>query len=117
AADGTWSLKLPAGAKVVIFSTIGMETVERAIGAREKFEISLVASDKNLQDVVVVGYGIQQKTAFTGSAAKVDVKGFSDLVMPSIDKQLAGRAAGVQVTNSGGLVNNPAVIRIRGIQS
>jgi len=117
AADGTWSLKLPPGGRVVIFSTIGMETVERPIGTREKFDISLVASDKNLQDVVVVGYGIQQKTAFTGSAAKVDVKGFSDLVMPSIDKQLAGRAAGVQVTNSGGLVNSPAVIRIRGIQS
>lgn len=117
AADGTWSLKLPAGAKVVIFSTIGMETVERTIGTREKFEISLVASDKNLQDVVVVGYGIQQKTAFTGSASKVDAKGFSNLVTPSVDKQLAGRAAGVQVTTSGGLVNSPAVIRIRGTQS
>ena len=60
---------------------------------------------------------LNRKKLFTGSASKIDAKQFSNLVTPSVDKQLAGRAAGVQVTTSGGLVNAPARIRIRGTQS
>jgi TonB-linked SusC/RagA family outer membrane protein len=66
---------------------------------------------------VVVGYGTQQKKSFTGSASKVDVKEFSNLIAPSVDKLLAGRATGVQVTNQSGLVNQPARIFIRGVNS
>jgi len=67
--------------------------------------------------VVVVGYGTQQKKAFTGSASKIDAKEFSQLVTASVDKQLGGRAAGVTVNNSSGTVNAPARIRIRGLNS
>ena len=70
-----------------------------------------------MEDVVVVGYGTQQKKAFTGSASKIDAKEFATLVTPSIDKQLAGRAAGVQVSNAGGDPSAPARIRIRGVNS
>ncbi len=115
--DGTYTLKVPASAKVLIFSAVGFTPIEHTIGSRDRLDASLTPVDKNLQDVVVVGYGTQQKNAFTGSAAKVDVSKFTDQLAPSVDKQLAGRAAGVQVTNAGGLVNTPAVIRIRGIQS
>src|SRR5260221_6905866 len=115
--DGIYTLKLPLTAKVLVFSGIGLTTTEHVIGNKEKLNATLSNSQVSLQDVVVVGYGTQQKNAFTGSASKVDVKGFADLVSPSVDKQLAGRAAGVQVTNSGGLANTPATIRIRGIQS
>lgn len=75
------------------------------------------ASDKSLQEVVVVGYGTQAKKAFTGSASNVDVKEFANLMTPSVDKQLAGRATGVQVTTVGGQINAPARIRVRGINS
>jgi TonB-linked SusC/RagA family outer membrane protein len=115
--DGSYSIKVPPTARVLIFSAVGLTPVEHPIGNKEKLNASLSATDRSLQDVVVVGYGVQQKTAFTGAAAKVDVKSFADQLSPSVDKQLAGRAAGVQVTNSGGLVNTPAVIRIRGSQS
>ena len=70
-----------------------------------------------LDEVVVIGYGTQGRKSFTGASSSINTKEFSQLVTPSIDKQLAGRAAGVQVTNSGGLVNAPARIRIRGINS
>jgi TonB-linked SusC/RagA family outer membrane protein len=116
--DGTYTLKVPAGARVLIFSAVGFTPIEHTIGTKEKVDASLTPFDRNLQDVVVVGYGTQQKNAFTGSAAKVDVaKTMTDQITPSFDKQLAGRAAGVQVTNAGGLVNTPATIRIRGYSS
>ncbi len=114
---GTYSLTLPATVKSINFSNVNFETEIRTIGKNTVINVSLKVKDSKLEEVVVVGYGVQQKKAFTGSASKVDVKEFANLLTPSIDKQLAGRAAGVQVTTSGGLVNTPAVIRIRGIQS
>lgn len=116
-ADGTFSLSIPANARVLVVSSVDFLTQELNIGSQASFDIALKGEDKVMQEVVVVGYGTQQKKAFTGSASKVDAKEFANLITPSIDKQLAGRAAGVQVTNQGGLVNTPARIFIRGINS
>lgn len=55
-----------------------------------------------LNEVAVIGYGVQQRKAFTGSASRVDAKQFFNLMTFSIDEQLAGRATGVQVTYAGG---------------
>lgn len=116
-ADGSFSLSVPAEGKVLIISSIDMLTQEINIGSQSSITIALKGEDKVMQEVVVVGYGTQQKKAFTGSASKVDVKEFANLVSPSVDKLLAGRATGVQVTNQSGLVNQPARIFIRGVNS
>lgn len=116
-ADGSFSLTVPSNGKALIVSAVDMTTQEKTIGEHSSLDFSLVQEDKTISEVVIVGYGTQQKKAFTGSASKVDVKEFSNLITPSVDKQLAGRATGVQVTNSGGLVNAPARIRVRGIAS
>ena len=115
--NGNYSVSVSAAAKSLIFSYVNFETVTRAIGKLSTINVTMVSSDTKLEEVVVVGYGVQQKKAFTGSASKVDVKEFATLVTPSVDKQLAGRAAGVNVNNSSGLVNAPARIRIRGTNS
>lgn len=117
AEDGSFSLTVPANGKVLVFSTVGMATQEVSVGNKATINVSLETSDKSLQEVVVVGYGTQQKKAFTGAASKIDADKISNLVTPSVDKQLAGRATGVQVTTSGGGVNTPARIRIRGTNS
>ncbi|HLG40544.1 MAG TPA: SusC/RagA family TonB-linked outer membrane protein, partial [Chitinophagaceae bacterium] len=116
-ADGSYTLTVPSSAKSLIFSSVDMSPLEVIIGSQTIISPSLKPIETMLADVVVVGYGTQQKKAFTGSASKVDTKKFANLMTPSIDKQLAGRATGVQVTNSGGLVNTPARILIRGINS
>ena len=115
--DGKFSLTVSATVKSINFSYVNFEGLSRSVGKLTVLNVALKPVDTKLEEVVVVGYGTQQKKAFTGSASKVDTKEFANLLTPSIDKQLAGRAAGVQVTTSGGLVNTPAVIRIRGIQS
>jgi TonB-dependent starch-binding outer membrane protein SusC len=115
--DGTYSLSVPNANSTLIFSFSGMNTQEVVIGSDNVVNASLSANTNSMENVVVVGYGVQQKKAFTGSSSKVDPKQISTLMTPSVDKELAGRAAGVQVTNSSGTVNAPATIRIRGIQS
>jgi TonB-linked SusC/RagA family outer membrane protein len=115
--DGTFSIVVPANGRALIISAVDMTTQERTIGSQTSLDFTLSQEDKTISEVVVVGYGTQQKKAFTGSASKVDVKEFATLMTPSVDKQLAGRAAGVQVTTAGGLVNTPARILIRGINS
>ncbi|MES2892346.1 MAG: TonB-dependent receptor [Bacteroidota bacterium] len=116
-ANGNYKLTLPPTVTTLSFSTVDFVPVSRSLGKSAEVSFSMTSTDKSLSEVVVVGYGTQQKKSFTGSASKVDVKQFANLVTPSVDKQLAGRAAGVQVTNQGGSVNTPARIRVRGTNS
>lgn len=115
--QGTYTIQVGSKTTTLRFSSVGFQDADARIGNRNAVDISLVRESGSLSEVVVVGYGVQQKKAFTGSAAKIDAKEFAQLVTPSVDKQLAGRAAGVQVVNAGGDVGTPARIRIRGINS
>lgn len=115
--NGNYTIAVSVTTKAIVFSFVNYETVTKQIGKSATINVTMTSSDIKLEEVVVVGYGVQQKKAFTGSASKVDTKEFAQLITPSVDKQLAGRAAGVSVTNSSGLVNAPARIRIRGLQS
>src|SRR5579875_3025155 len=116
--DGTFSLYVPANGRALIVSAVGMATQTIPIGSQSNITVSLkTGTDNSMQEVVVVGYGVQQKKAFTGSASKVNADKIATLMTPSVDKELAGRATGVQVINAGGEVNAPARIRIRGINS
>jgi len=116
-AEGKFSLSVPASGRTLVVSGIGFTSQDLSIGNKTNFDITMTSSDVDMEEVVVVGYGVQQKKAFTGSASKIDAKEFATLVTPSIDKQLAGRAAGVQVSNAGGDPSAPARIRIRGVNS
>ncbi|MEO6406358.1 MAG: SusC/RagA family TonB-linked outer membrane protein [Ferruginibacter sp.] len=115
--NGNYSLTVSATTKSLLFSYVNFETATRTIGRATSISVTLISSDVRMEEVVVVGYGVQQRRAFTGSTSKVDTKEFAQLITPSIDKQLAGRAAGVNVNNAGGSVNTPARIRIRGTNS
>ena len=115
--SGNYSLTVSATAKALVFSYVNFETVTRPTGKSTVINVTLSSSEVSMEEVVVVGYGVQQKKSFTGSASKVDAKEFAQLVTPSVDRQLAGRAAGVNVNVSSGQVNAPARIRIRGTNS
>ena len=115
--NGNYSLQVPTGSSTIKFSIVGYSDTDLKIGSKNTIDARLNAETNQLSEVVVVGYGVQQKKAFTGSASKIDAKEFSQLVTPSVDRQLAGRAAGVQVVAGGGDVGAPARIRIRGVNS
>ncbi len=116
-ADGTYSLTIPPNAKTIVISAIGMGESEYNIGNKGIINASLRTDDKNLQEVVVVGYGTQKRKELTGSVASISGATVAEKPVQSFENALAGKAAGVQITMPNGVVNNPPVFRIRGTNS
>jgi TonB-linked SusC/RagA family outer membrane protein len=114
--EGNFKLTLGAGAKTIVISSVGFAPVELD-GKATNFNVSLKQGGPDLQEVVVVGYGVQKKRDFTGSATTVRGDAIADKPVQSFDAALAGRAAGVQITVPNGVLNNPPVFRIRGTNS
>lgn len=115
--EGVYSITVPAAAKVLVVSAIGVGSSEVAIGTRAAIDVALKPVDKELQEVVVVGYGTQKKSSLTANITTVKGTVLADKPAPSFDASLGGRAAGVQITVPNGVVNNPPVFRIRGTNS
>ncbi len=114
-ANGGFSINAPSNGTLVI-SYVGYNTQEVAINGRSNINISLKTDAKALEELVVVGYGVQKKESVTGAIASVSAKQIAEMPVPNVAQALQGRAAGVQVTNTGGPGTNP-VVRIRGIGS
>jgi TonB-linked SusC/RagA family outer membrane protein len=117
AADGTFSLKIPAGTKTLEFSSVNHTTVSVSIGQNTVLNVVMTTQERAISEIVVVGFGVQKKKSVTSAIGKIDPKPIASLVTPSIDRQLGGRTAGLQVTTTSGLVNEAPRIRIRGVNS
>jgi TonB-linked SusC/RagA family outer membrane protein len=115
--DGTYSLNVPANARILVFSSVDMGTQEISIGNGNVVNATLTSSSKSLEEVVVVGYGTQRKRDVTSSVATVKGAVTADKPVQTFEQALGGRAAGVQVTIANGVVNSPPVFRIRGTNS
>ena len=109
--DGNFSFKGASGAKLVI-SYVGYVTQEVAGG--QNIKVTLQEDQKTLQDVVVIGYGVQKKSVVTASIAKVDASDLSETAPVRVDNALKGLAAGVNVTSNSGQPGAAARIRVRG---
>ncbi len=72
-ADGLFRLTVPATAKTLIISLVNYESTEVPVDSRASYNVKLVSKDKSLQEVVVVGYGVQKKKELTGNLATVKV--------------------------------------------
>ncbi|GAB3891814.1 SusC/RagA family TonB-linked outer membrane protein [Spirosoma agri] len=114
--EGTFKLTVSPSA-TLIFSFIGYASVEQPVQNRTVFAIELSADTKQLSEVMVVGYGTQAKAEFTGSAVRVNGDAIKEQPVQSFDQALQGRAAGVSIAQPNGVLNNPPVIRIRGVNS
>ncbi|WP_088844504.1 SusC/RagA family TonB-linked outer membrane protein [Hymenobacter gelipurpurascens] len=115
--DGKYSLSVPADAKTLVYSFIGYTSKEVAIGTQSSINVSLASNATGLDEVVVVGYGTQTKRELTGSIATVSGKEIATAPVQSFDQALQGRASGVNITTPNGVLNNPPVIRVRGVNS
>ncbi|SOD98403.1 SusC/RagA family TonB-linked outer membrane protein [Spirosoma fluviale] len=115
-ARGTFSLAVADKAAVLVFSFVGYEPQEVAVGDRTSLTVSLKADVKALSEVIVVGYGTQKKADLTGSVATVDIQQVLTKPAADVSNMLQGRVAGVVASGS----NQPGgegFIRIRGISS
>ncbi|MCZ2339797.1 MAG: TonB-dependent receptor plug domain-containing protein, partial [Chitinophagales bacterium] len=114
--EGAYRLSLPENVNTLVFSYTGYGTREMEVGGASVINISL-EEGSFLDEVVVVGYGVQRKSDVTSSISSVKGSDVATLISPTVTTQLAGRAAGVQVTTPNGILGEAPKVRIRGIAS
>lgn len=112
--DGRYSIDVPSAESVLVFSFIGYVTKEVVVGNATTLDVQLEEDLASLSEVVVIGYGTQERAKVTGAISSVGAEQITALPVPSLASSLQGRAAGVAVTNTGSPGSDP-IVRIRGI--
>ncbi|WP_316748549.1 SusC/RagA family TonB-linked outer membrane protein [Pedobacter gandavensis] len=116
-ADGKYLLKVPSGVTGLEFSYLGYISQNKAIPVSGLVNAVLTLESQDLTEVVVTGYGTMKKKDFTGSAVSLKGEDLKDKPVQSFVQGMAGQAAGVSIISPNGLLNNPPVIRVRGVSS
>lgn len=114
--DGTFKVTLPKGLNTLVFSFIGYEDQEVDVKS-DKLNISLTQTAKNLNEVVVVGYGTQVKKELTSVVSRVKGSEVQNMPVPNLSQAIQGRAAGVFVESQNGKVGEGIKVRVRGATS
>lgn len=113
--DGAFTINGVQQGATIEFSFVGYNS--REMKAQPQMTVVLTEDNKLLEDVVVVGYGVQKKSVVTAAIAKVSAEDMAGTAPVRMDNALKGLAAGVNVTSSSGQPGAASSIRIRGIGS
>jgi TonB-linked SusC/RagA family outer membrane protein len=118
-ADGKYSIVVPEGDAVLVFSFIGYATQEVTINGRSVIDVGLVEDVQSLDEVVVVGYGTQSRKDITSAIASLSVgeKKLTNLPVTGLEQLLQGRVSGVNVIQNTGTPGGRSTVRIRGASS
>lgn len=115
--DGNYTLDNVSTGDIIQFSYVGFVTQEIAVGNQETINVVLQADNEALDEVVVIGYGTQQRREVTGAVSSVSNETIDDLQPVKIEQALQGTVSGVNVTPSSGAPGAGININIRGIAS
>jgi iron complex outermembrane receptor protein len=111
--NGYYSINVEPNSTLV-FSFVGFESQEIAVQPNTTLNVALEIEATFLEELVVIGYGVQKKEDATGSVTALDSKDFNMGAITSPTELITGKIAGVQVVNGGGAPGEAATIRIRG---
>ena len=113
--DGSYALTVPSPKATLVFSCIGYKTVEMPVGDKNVIDVTLADDAELIDEVVVVGYGVQSKLTLTGSVTSTAGTELTKSSSVNLSQGLAGRLSGVIVNNrSGEPGKDDAVMFIRG---
>ncbi len=115
--EGKYTITVPEGNETLVFSFVGMQTQDIAIGNSTAINVTMEVDAVNMDEVVVIGYGRSTREASTGSVSVVKSDQLRDVPELSFDKMLSGKVAGVQVTSTSGQPGASSQVRIRGTSS
>jgi TonB-linked SusC/RagA family outer membrane protein len=99
---------------ILVFTFIGMLPQEVTVGTREVIDLAMVSDIQQLSEVVVVGYGTEQKKLMTEAVGVVKSDAIKDLPVPTVDAVLQGQTTGVQVSQNSGTPGGAMSVRVRG---
>ena len=112
--DGNFVINVKAGQTIVV-SYIGYETQELA--ARNGMTIKIQPDNKVLDEVVVVGYGVQKKSSVTGAISQVKPEDMENRTISNAQQALQGKTSGVQIIQSSAAPGSSPTVRVRGYSS
>lgn len=116
--DGGYKLSISENTDAtLVFSYIGYVSQEVKIGSQQIIDIKLDADISSLNEVVVVGYGTQNKRDITGSVGSLSAKNIKDIPVTNFENAIQGQIAGVQVQEPSGEPGAGTTIRVRGLGS
>lgn len=113
-ADGNYRISVGTGSTLV-FSFVGYVTQETSVGGQSSINISLASDVTSLSEVVVVGYGTQEKKELTSSVSNIKAEDFNKGTVNDPAQLLQGKVAGLNITRPGGDPNGGFNIRLRGV--
>ncbi|MCB9082278.1 MAG: TonB-dependent receptor [Lewinellaceae bacterium] len=113
--DGMYSLTVPSsGAVTLVFSYTGYKDQEITLGASDIVNVSM-EEGLILDEIVIVGYGIQKKSVVTGAISSLKTKDLEKVPNGRVEQSLQGRVAGVTIAQNSGQPGSPSTIRVRGV--
>jgi len=115
--NGKYSLKIPDNAESLVFSFIGMKTVEVEIGNQSVINVVMKEDIISLNEVVTVGYGTQKKIDLTGAVGVISTDDLKNKVSSNTSQILQGVSPNLNITIKDGKIDRDASINIRGITS
>jgi len=115
--DGKYTISVPSGSKLLVFSFVGMTTKEVAVDGKTQVDVTMSEDVIGLDEIVAVGYGTIKKSDVTGSVASVRAEALQNLATSDAAAALQGKASGVQVLSNSGAPGQGATIRVRGYSS
>ncbi|HMQ59406.1 MAG TPA: TonB-dependent receptor [Flavilitoribacter sp.] len=115
--DGNYSLEVPAGNDVLVFSYTGYASREITLGPSNVVDVVMEEGAIGLDEVIVVGYGTQIKSNLTGNIAKVSGDDIKALPVPSFESAIQGRTSGVFIESTSGKLGEGIKVRVRGSSS
>ena len=116
--EGNYSMSVPEGSNVLIYSFIGLKTMEESIGNRSIINVTLIIDASQLSEVVVTALGISREKASLGYAVQsVDAERLADTRETNIVNAMQGKIAGVQIQGTPGAIGGSSRITIRGANS
>lgn len=112
--DGNYTLTNLGPNAVLVFSYIGYQTQEVPVAGKKELNVTLATDTNTLNEVVVVGYTSEKKSAITGAVATIDMAELSKTKVSDVGQALQGQVAGVSVSANTGAPGDGLKIRIRG---
>lgn len=112
--DGTFVLSVTDGNAVLIVSSIGFLTQEIKVENKNVINFTLVAENKNMEEVIVVGYGTQKKRTVTGAISSVKSTDLENMPVFRVEQSLQGRTSGLTITSASGQPGEASTVRVRG---
>jgi TonB-dependent starch-binding outer membrane protein SusC len=115
--DGSYKLAGAPQKGILVFSFVGMETKEVAVGNKSVIDVTLADDSKALEEVVVVGYGTQKRKEISGTVSTVTSKEFNIGQVTTPLQAISGKVAGLSISQSGSDPNGQPTVRLRGVGS